>query len=91
MSKNKRTARYDRSEQRASPVNGKKVRYAVVGLGYISQVAVLPAFQHTRENSELVALVSGDATKGTELPKKYKVDKTQQLRTVSRMPGKRRD
>jgi glucose-fructose oxidoreductase len=76
MSKTKRTARYDRSEQEASPATGKKVRYAVVGLGYISQVAVLPAFQHTRENSELVALVSGDATKRTELAKKYKVDKT---------------
>src|SRR6476646_4960150 len=62
MSKTKRTTRYVRSEQDASPATGKKVRYAVVGLGYISQVAVLPAFQHTRENSELVALVSGDAT-----------------------------
>jgi predicted dehydrogenase len=52
------------------------VRYAVVGLGYISQVAVLPAFQHARENSELVALVSGDATKRAQLVKKYKVNNT---------------
>ena len=43
VSKTKRATRYDRSEQGASPVTGKKVRYAVVGLGYISQVAVLPA------------------------------------------------
>jgi len=27
---------------------GKKVRYAVVGLGYIAQNAVLPAFAHAR-------------------------------------------
>jgi predicted dehydrogenase len=27
---------------------GKKVRYAVVGLGYIAQAAVLPAFAHAR-------------------------------------------
>ena len=36
---------------------GKKVRYGVVGLGYISQIAVLSAFAHARENSELTALV----------------------------------
>jgi predicted dehydrogenase len=35
-----------------------KVRYAVVGLGYIAQIAVLPAFAHATENSELTALVS---------------------------------
>jgi predicted dehydrogenase len=47
-----------------------KVRYAVVGLGYIAQAAVLPAFAHARENSELVALVSADATKRNKLGKK---------------------
>ena len=36
------------------------VRYAVVGLGHIAQVAVLPAFAHARRNSRLVAVVSGD-------------------------------
>jgi predicted dehydrogenase len=51
----------------------KKIRYAVVGLGYISQVAVLPGFAHAEENSELVALVSGDADKLKSLAKKYKV------------------
>jgi predicted dehydrogenase len=54
----------------------RKVRYAVVGLGYISQAAILPAFAHARENSELVALVSGDAEKLKTLSKKYKVDAT---------------
>ena len=38
----------------------KKVRYAVVGLGYIAQQAVLPAFTNAEENSRLVALVSSD-------------------------------
>ena len=49
------------------------VRYAVVGQGYISQAAVLPAFRHARANSRLVALVSGDETKRRELGRKYGV------------------
>lgn len=53
----------------------KKVRYAVVGLGHISQVAVLPGFAHAK-NSEMVALVSGDPTKLKTLKKKYNIDKT---------------
>jgi len=53
-----------------------KVRYAVVGLGYIAQVAILPAFVHAQENSELVALVSGDPGKRKALGKRYKVPKT---------------
>jgi predicted dehydrogenase len=31
-----------------------KVRYAVVGLGYISQVAVLPAFAHAKSKETLI-------------------------------------
>lgn len=54
----------------------KKIRYAVVGLGYIAQAAVLPAFAHARENSELVALVSDDAVKLKKLGKKYGVSLT---------------
>lgn len=53
----------------------KKIRYAVVGLGYIAQVAVLPAFKNARSNSELVALVSGDKEKLKLLGDKYHVDK----------------
>ena len=49
-----------------------KVRYAVIGLGHIAQVAVLPAFAHA-ENSELTALVSSDAEKLEKLARKYKV------------------
>ncbi len=42
---------------------GAKVRYAVVGLGWIAQAAMLPAFANATDNSELVALVSGDEEK----------------------------
>jgi predicted dehydrogenase len=50
-----------------------KVRYAVVGQGYIAQVAILPAFAHARRNSELAALVSGDRVKRKALGRKYGV------------------
>ncbi len=50
-----------------------KIRYAVVGLGWISQAAVLPAFAHAGENSELTALISSDRKKLRELGAKYRV------------------
>ena len=50
-----------------------KVRYAVVGLGHIAQVAVLPAFAHAKRNSELTALVSGDRVKLRAVGRKYRV------------------
>ena len=50
----------------------KKVRYAVIGLGHIAQVAVLPAFAHA-QNSELAALVSDDPEKLEKLGRRYKV------------------
>jgi predicted dehydrogenase len=53
-----------------------RVRYAVVGLGNIAQVAVLPAFAHAKENSDLVALVSSDPEKLRELGKHYGVTLT---------------
>lgn len=49
------------------------IGYAVVGLGHIAQVAVLPAFQHARESARLAALVSGDAKKLRELSERYGV------------------
>ena len=49
----------------------RKIRYAVVGLGHIAQVAVLPAFARARRNSQLVAVVSGDRTKRREISKRY--------------------
>jgi len=48
----------------------------VVGLGHITQVAMLPAFAHAAENSELRALVSGDPAKSQELSKTYRVPLT---------------
>jgi len=47
-----------------------RIRYAVVGLGHIAQVAVLPAFR-TAHNSELFALVSADSKKLRWLGKRY--------------------
>ena len=52
----------------------KKVRYAVLGLGHIAQVAVLPAFAHAKASSTLAALISSDAKKLKILGRKYGVD-----------------
>src|SRR5882724_7944160 len=52
----------------------KQIRYAVVGLGHIAQVAVLPAFAHARRNSRLAAIVSGDRTKRREIARRYGVN-----------------
>lgn len=49
-----------------------KVRYAVVGLGWISQDAMLPGFKNAK-NSELVAIVSGDVDKLREVGEQYGV------------------
>ena len=53
--------------------SGRRIRYAVVGLGHIAQAAALPAFAHARRNSELVALVSSDALKRRKLGRLYGV------------------
>jgi len=53
----------------------KKVRYAVVGLGNITQSMVLPGFKNSPK-SELVALVTGDQAKLNLLAKRYHVDQT---------------
>jgi len=50
--------------------SGKRIGYAVVGLGSISQVAVLPAFAHSKK-AKLVAVVSGDKTKATKFAQKF--------------------
>lgn len=69
---------HSNGQNRHNGQNGHKtqkqvVRYAVVGLGYISQEAVLPAFAHAKENSELRALVTQDPVKARKLGKKYDV------------------
>ena len=56
------------------PEAGRSIRYAVVGLGHIAQVAVLPAFAHALRNSQLVAVVSGDRTKRREIAKRYRLE-----------------
>jgi predicted dehydrogenase len=55
---------------------GKKVRYAVVGLGHIAQGSVLPAFHQARQNSTLATIVSSDATKRKELSEHYDLERT---------------
>jgi glucose-fructose oxidoreductase len=54
----------------------KQIRYAVVGLGHIAQIAVLPAFANARRNSKLAALVSGDPVKLRTLSALYDVRRT---------------
>lgn len=57
-------------------LNGEgKVRYALVGLGWIAQEVILPGFKNTG-NSELVAFVTDDPEKAEELGKKYDVSQT---------------
>jgi glucose-fructose oxidoreductase len=54
----------------------RQIRYAVVGLGHIAQVAMLPAFANSRRNSKLTALVSSDSSKKEILAKRYGVERT---------------
>lgn len=55
-------------------MSARKIRYAVVGLGYISQIAMLPAFKGAARNSALAALVSGTPRKLKALGRKYGID-----------------
>jgi glucose-fructose oxidoreductase len=59
-----------------SPRQNTLIRYAVVGLGHIAQVAVLPAFAHAKRNSRVTALVSDDRAKLKAVAKKYGVAAT---------------
>lgn len=54
--------------------SGNKVRYAVVGLGWISQAAFMPGVEHTG-NSEMVAVVSGHEEKAEKVGEKYGIRK----------------
>lgn len=53
----------------------KRVRFAVIGLGHISQKAVLPGFAAS-ERAELVTVLSGDETKRQEVAQKYGLSAT---------------
>jgi predicted dehydrogenase len=50
--------------------NSKRVGYAIVGLGNISQRAVLPAFRNSKK-AKLVAVVSGDLKKARRLAGRF--------------------
>ncbi|MBX3020287.1 MAG: Gfo/Idh/MocA family oxidoreductase [Bdellovibrionales bacterium] len=54
-------------------MRAKQIRYGVVGVGHIAQVAMLPAFTRARKNSILTALVTGDPKKASKVARKYNV------------------
>lgn len=78
MLKNSRTSSRSR-RPRMEPVC-----YAVVGLGHITQVAVLPAFVHAK-HSELTALVSSDSSKLRKFGKRYGVSHLSSYRTFPKL------
>jgi predicted dehydrogenase len=52
--------------------NSKRLGYAVVGLGFIAETSVLPAFRHSKK-CKLVALVSHDQKRAKQLAAKFGV------------------
>ena len=54
----------------AKKINGNKVRYAVVGAGWISQAELLPGVEHTG-NSEVTTIVTGHEFKAEKLSEMY--------------------
>jgi predicted dehydrogenase len=74
--RSKKGTRKSGSASRVATRRRAVIRYAVVGLGHIAQVAVLPAFAHARRNSRVVALVSDDPAKRKALANKYRIDGT---------------
>ena len=55
--------------------DGRKVRYAVVGAGWIAQEDFMPGVEHTG-NSVMTAIVTGEAEKARELAKMYGIEHT---------------
>jgi predicted dehydrogenase len=53
--------------------SGKRIGYAVIGLGFIAESSVLPAFRHSKK-CKLVALASHDQKRAQQLGKKFAVD-----------------
>ena len=53
--------------------SGRKVRYAIVGAGDIAQEAMMPGVAHTG-NSEIAAIVTGDASKAEALGERYGIE-----------------
>jgi predicted dehydrogenase len=54
---------------------GNKVRYAVVGAGWISQAAFMPGVEASG-NSEMTAIVTADQKKAEALGRRYKIERT---------------
>lgn len=74
-SQTRKTAHRSAADGRSRGNGRSPVRYAVIGLGHIAQVAVLPAFRNARRNSALAALVSDDPRKLRELGRRYEVSR----------------
>jgi predicted dehydrogenase len=68
------SSKQDKDKGKAQDRNQAKVRYAMVGLGHIAQVAAMPGFA-TAKKSELAALVTGDPEKQKKLGRKYGVER----------------
>lgn len=66
-------ARRQGGARRRGKKAARQVGYAVVGLGHFAQDAILPAFENAKDNSRLVALVSGDPEKARELGERHGV------------------
>jgi glucose-fructose oxidoreductase len=62
-----------REDQKNGATGRERVRYGVVGLGWISQSALMPAFDNAKANSELVALFSDTPEKLDQLGDEYGV------------------
>lgn len=67
---NKKTRSTNENHLNKTSTKSGKIRYAIIGLGHIAQIAMLPGFQHS-ENSELVAIVSGNSEKRRKLCERY--------------------
>ncbi len=59
----------------ARKVEGSKVRYAVVGAGWISQAAFMPGVAASG-NSEMTAIVTADQKKAEALGRRYRIERT---------------
>jgi predicted dehydrogenase len=70
MARNVNTVARPTGSQRL-PVKDKKVGFAVVGLGKIAQVSVLPAFRNCKK-ARLEAVVSRDSKKAARFARKFK-------------------
>ncbi len=70
-------------------IAGKKVGFAVVGLGTIAEGSVLPAFRNCKK-AKLVAVVSRDKAKAARFARRFKASHHYQQRRVRRLPGQSR-